>query len=593
MEETGPLPVRALAIRARCDLEAVSVARHQARQFLGETGLGEDELFAWELVLAEAMNNAVQYATVAGRNQPVGCDVLVSNTSVEVRVTDHTAGFDLPDVVTLPEDADSEGGRGLYIIKTLTDEALYLRSPQENCLVLRKARPTGRAQARFSDPHQELGETRHTLDLMTEELASCYESLAAIFGASSELEKGIPSDEFAQRWLGQLLKITESDWFVLRLAGGDGAALRVAASWPANWPAPPLTLGRDAGTSPSVERQAATGRKDVWFDAGNPLRAGDPLAEIAPQGTGFAHAIAVNETLVGVLTVGRTSSERQYAAGEVSVIQTFGEFLGIQIRNAQFQEEQVRTRLLRRDLEIAANIQRSLLPERLPELPGFRLAGYYRSARQVGGDYYDVLDTTDGNLLLVVADVMGKGLPAAMFASIFRSLVRSRRDLAAQPGEFLAWLNRNLGGDLSHLEMFITAQLVFVDLARRRLRVAGAGHQPLLLTGAGVPLVEIDSSGPPLGIVPDLAYPETEQTLPRHARLLMFTDGLSEARNAQGEFLDLPPLTEWLQASARRKETAEQAQQSLVTLLRNFEQDTPPADDQAFILLVEEPQTIT
>ena len=339
-----------------CDLHAVAELRRQARAFFAQARLIPAEVDAWEWALAESANNAVNYAIPDRRQLPIRVDLIVTHEWVEVRVTDHTAGFDLPETVELPPE-DSERGRGLFIIKRLTDEARYLRGRGENCLVLRKRRavsepapPLGRA----ANLAEELRETTRTLDLMTEELSSCYESLTAIFRFSAELQSDSNPASFLQRWMDQLLSITESNWCVLRLPHGDGRELRLAASSDRDWRGEPVRLEKGSSSGNSVEARAATQRADVWFDLDSPLSPGDPLASLAGAGCGFAHPLFVNDVVVGVLAAGR-HSRVPFTAGQVSVIQTFGDFLGLQIHSRQMQEERIRTRVNTRDLEMAAN----------------------------------------------------------------------------------------------------------------------------------------------------------------------------------------------------------------------------------------------
>lgn len=604
------LATRLLVLEVPCDLHAARAACREAREFLAEERLTAEELDGWELALAEAANNAVLYAAPEGRSQPVLIEVSAREGLVEVRITDHTPGFDMP-LRAAEAPPDAEKGRGIFLIQRLTDRAVYLRGTGENCMVLRKARTAVPTAPRTKlSPQQELEETRLTLDLMTEELSSSYESLSAIFRFSAELQAGGGSDDFTRRWLNHLLIVTEADWFVLRLADQKSQALHVgassAASWlrslanaedpaqklcvgassAANWLSEPIVLKATAEPGTPVEGRAAAERFDVWFDAKAPLPACDPIAAFGTDSSGFAHPIIVNGQLVGVLTIGRQASDPSFRAGQVNIIHTFADFLGIQIRSQQIHAEQVRARLDTRDLEIAANIQQSLLPdpERLPSAPEACLAPFYRSARVIGGDYYDVLSSEAGGVLLVVADVMGKGIPAALFAFMFRSLVHARRDLAPQPAEFLAWLNRNLFHELDRAGMFITAQLAFLDGRNGRLLVAGAGHPPMLVANPRGEVWEIPASGPPLGIVADAAFPEHGCVWPGgHA--LMFTDGLTEARNRAGEFLGLDAVKTALSLAARNRESCDEARRRLITVLQDFEQETPPADDTAFIVI--------
>jgi serine phosphatase RsbU (regulator of sigma subunit)/anti-sigma regulatory factor (Ser/Thr protein kinase) len=577
---------QACVLDVPCDLHAVREACRVSRQFLSDCGLEPAELDAWELALAEAANNAVQYVREGAESVPIRFALAVHDAWVEARLTDQTPGFDIPEHLELP-DPEAESGRGLFLIGSLTDSMSYLRGVRENCLVLRRERKAPRAGAPAApDVHQALAEALRTLDLMTEELASSYESLAAIFRFSGELQAGPPSDEFARRWLDQLIGITEADWFVLRLGDSAGNRLRVAAASVADWQGQPLSLDVSADV-PGVELRAAGQRVDVAFDAQSPLAAGDPLAAFGAKGCGFAHPMLVKDTLVGLLVIGRRQGDRPFTAGQISVIQTFADFLGLQIRNHQFQEAQVRTHLAARDLEIAAGIQHSLLPEQLPSVPGIALAGFYRSAREVGGDYYDAIPTSGGNLMLVVADVMGKGLPAALFAFMFRSLVRSQREQASRPGEFLSWLNRNLFVELDRAGMFITAQIAYFDRELRELRVAAAGHPPLLIATPCGGTCEVGTRGVPLGVEANEVFPE-ERVAWGGGPALMFTDGLIEARNPAQELLGLDAVRAVVRDAAQRGASCMATKDRVVSLLHSFESGSPANDDTAFIVFADE-----
>ena len=124
----------------------------------------------------------------------------------------------------------------------------------------------------------------------------------------------------------------------------------------------------------------------------------------------------------------------------------------------------------------------------------------------MGGDFYDVLKINAHSALLVIADVMGKGIPAALFAAMLRTLIRAAPELTPQPAALLERVNRLLFPELSGMDMFITAQLAYVDAKARRLVVAGAGHCPLAVaTPTGVKT--FSPEGMPLGIKQDTGFP--------------------------------------------------------------------------------------
>lgn len=573
-----------------CNFAAVGEMNRRARQFLADAGVDPVSLDTWELAVAEAANNAVRHVHANAAHLPIRIDLLVTPDWVEARIADHTPGFEWPEHADLPPD-DSESGRGIFLIQNLTDHATYLRARTGNCLVLRKDRTPVQtsAQATAQDPAEELRQTQRTLEMMTDELASCYESLSAIFRFSAELQEGSLSDDFIQRWLEQLLAITESHWYVLRLVDPSGQQLETASASAPHWNAPPLRLEAPHARTDFIEVSAVARRQDVWFDAHSAPLWDDPLGGLAQGGCGFAHPLFVEETLMGVLTIGRHPGHAPYKAGAVSVVQMFGDFLSLQIRSRQMREDHLRTQLHRRDLEIATRIHRMLIPERLPPVAQATLAGFYRSAREVGGDYYDALPVGDEGFLLVVADVMGKGLPAALFAFIFRSLVRSRLDLAPTPGAFLDWLSHNLHEELDRAEMFVTAQLAYFDRTRGEVRVSSAGHPPLLLASPDGRIVEASAGGPPLGITRSQSYPAGTFPWP-DGHALMFTDGLTEARNPKGELLGQQPVLELLSRSAQTGASAESARQFILSYLHAFEQGTPVADDVAFIVIAGNPR---
>src|SRR5665213_2994274 len=187
-----------------CDLNEVRPATKGVAGLLADEGLSEEELTACELVLAEACNNSINYANDEGRTKPVEIAVTCNPTTVELRVSDHTPGFRMPDRVTLPE-PDSDRGRGLFLIHSLMDQVNYFQGEGKNTLVLRLTRssqenhncethpPTDVTQA-----NRRLAETEQTIRDMAKELCFRSESLAAIFRCSAELGHANSVENFAE-----------------------------------------------------------------------------------------------------------------------------------------------------------------------------------------------------------------------------------------------------------------------------------------------------------------------------------------------------------------------------------------------------------
>jgi serine phosphatase RsbU (regulator of sigma subunit)/anti-sigma regulatory factor (Ser/Thr protein kinase) len=574
-----------------CDLTEVRPACLAIRRFLAEQGMPEEELAPCELAVAEACNNAILYAAPTGRSESVAVEAISDDIWAEFRVEDHTPGFEWPEHLVLP-DPEHESGRGLFLIRSLMDEVVYLRGRRRNCLVMRRRRKTARREERAGslDQVQRLRrkaeeDDRIILD-MASELSSCYESLAAIFRYSAEAERASSIHDFSRRLLEDLLRITGAEWYVLRLLAEEKGRLVVfAASEPALY-LDHLPAGVTLGAAPSIEAAAVIGRQDAWLDLPGGLEPRDPLALAKPGAAGLVHPVFFGETCVGTLALGGGAQSTVFNAAKVSVIHTFADFLAIQIVNARLHQERVNGLLVARELEIARHIQQSLLLKSLPELPGFALAGYCESASQVGGDFFDVIRLSDTSFLLMISDVMGKGIPAAMFAVLLRSLVRALRDLALRPAQLLTRVNQLLFQELSDVEMFITAQLVHVDLPRRRLTIASAGHCPLLMaTTEGAGAWAVSPEGMPLGVVKDADFREEEVTLERDSRVLLYTDGISEAENADGELIGQELLIEWLKHSSLAGRTAVQMRDDLVAELRQCQGNQTLKDDQTFLIL--------
>src|SRR5215218_6424820 len=212
-----------------------------------------------------------------------------------------------------------------------------------------------------------------------------------------------------------------------------------------------------------------------------------------------------------------------------------------QLRSAmarQQHEAQERQRI-EQELRVARLIQQTLLPHSVPGLPGYDVAAYYRPAREVGGDFYDFLELEDGSLGLIVGDVSGKGVPAAIVMAITRTMLRTAYRLRS-PGEILEQVNNDLYPDIPP-NMFVTCLAALLDSRTGRLHYANAGHDlPYLRHAKGVS--ELRATGMPLGLMPNMSYEQKEITLEPGDNVLLYSDGLVEAHDPKGEMFGFPRL---------------------------------------------------
>jgi len=292
--------------------------------------------------------------------------------------------------------------------------------------------------------------------------------------------------------------------------------------------------------------------------------------------------------LVGTIAVGRRGGDFPLGKLQEEVVRIFAEFLAIQNVNLRHHRDEVRRHVFARELEIAQEIQHLLLPRTLPQLESFGLAGGWHSAREVGGDFYDALAVDVQSLVLMVADVMGKGVPAALFAATMRGMLRGLAARTTDPAKILSGLNSLLYAELSAVNMFITAQVVHVDLRTRQITAASAGHCPLLYVPSGQRTVlALPTKGIPIGVLPDTVYSPATAVLGEPATLLLYTDGLTDTRNPAGKLFGQRHLTKWLGANAFAGHSAGGLRDRLALELNRFRGAAEMTDDQAFLVLTE------
>ena len=181
------------------------------------------------------------------------------------------------------------------------------------------------------------------------------------------------------------------------------------------------------------------------------------------------------------------------------------------------------------DLRRAALIQRALLPQAAPEIPGLRIQALYRPSAIVGGDLYDVVRLDSRRVALIIADAAGHGLSAAMLAVLFRNrlpLVDASSGEPCAPSEALQAVNRSLSGAISAPGLFITAAYCLLDVAEGKVSVASAGHPPLIVQRKSGDIERIFHTGPALGLYPDALFGQQETVLDAGDRLVLHTDGL-------------------------------------------------------------------
>lgn len=243
--------------------------------------------------------------------------------------------------------------------------------------------------------------------------------------------------------------------------------------------------------------------------------------------------LMVQGKLVGVFSTSHPELDG-FPPEQLRLLQALCSHIAVAVHNARlFQQERQAREKMTREAHEARSIQQALLPKSSPYIPGFAVSGLCIPAGAVGGDWYDFIPLGDSRWGLVLADVSGKGTAAALLMSATRGMLRSLAEMVCTPAEVLTKLNRLLVDDFP-AGRFVTLVYAVLDPANRTLIFANAGHlRPLLVDSNGGRYLDTER-GLPLGISSG-SYSETQVSLAEGARLLFYSDGLTEAENPDGE----------------------------------------------------------
>jgi serine phosphatase RsbU (regulator of sigma subunit) len=320
------------------------------------------------------------------------------------------------------------------------------------------------------------------------------------------------------------------------------------------------------------------------------------MAGAAFSGTSFAYgdATANGEGLVAYPLKdrdGNTMTELQVAspAGrELTLYEAdFLEGLALQaavaLENARNHKRNVEFARMHQDLEAARRIQRSLLPQALPDIPAYSLAFRSDACYEVGGDYLDIVEQPDGSLLIAVADVAGKGLASAIMSMSFRAAFRGMAVTGMPLDELATRMNQHHWAEGEEARRrYVTAIFLRLHPEPGRLEIVNAGHNPGFLIETGKEPRQFNAAGTPLGLLPGMSYTGEGCDFPPGARLLFYTDGLTEVFRGDEEFGPERLLDEFLRCPSRK---ADGILDALWTAIEAFAEGGPQADDMTALAL--------
>jgi sigma-B regulation protein RsbU (phosphoserine phosphatase) len=241
--------------------------------------------------------------------------------------------------------------------------------------------------------------------------------------------------------------------------------------------------------------------------------------------------------------------------------------------------------VVERELKIVADLQRTLLPKRLPTIPGLDLAAHYQTSKWAGGDYYDIFALPDGRFGLLIADVSGHGTPAAVMMAVTHSIAHTYPGAPERPGQLLGFINQHLAERYTtQFEAFVTAFYGIYDPSTRTLDYASAGHNPPRLKRCeDGTVIALDGVGNlPLGIVPGVRYDETTLALRPGDQVVFYTDGITEATAPDGRTMFGPERLD--EAIANCFLDADGLVEAVVQSVDAFTEGAPAADDRTLLV---------
>lgn len=296
----------------------------------------------------------------------------------------------------------------------------------------------------------------------------------------------------------------------------------------------------------------------------------------------LAVPLGVGENVFGIIYADSPIAEGRFTEDHLKVLTTLASVAAIRVENARLTEEQFERERLERELQVASEIQQRFQPASAPQVPGYELQGISFPCYEIGGDYYDFIHKANGNLVVALGDVSGKGTAAALLMSSLHAAVHAQFDTHGSLAETISSINRYLVESIP-ANRFVT--LFYADLNPKtgELAFLNAGHNPPLIVHASGTMEQLAAGGLPLGIMADADFREGRTTLNAGDVLVIYSDGVSEAVSPTGE--EFGP-TRLYEAVARNLDaSAAGIRDRIESALTKFAQGTPAGDDITMVIV--------
>jgi serine phosphatase RsbU (regulator of sigma subunit)/pSer/pThr/pTyr-binding forkhead associated (FHA) protein len=409
--------------------------------------------------------------------------------------------------------------------------------------------------------------------------ASTEAKLNALLEITRNLGRALALDEVLPQVLNSLFKIfVQADRGFIALQGEDG---KLVPRWSRAWREDVADTIRVSRTivNQVMESQEAILSADAATDSR--FEMSQSIADFRIRSMMCAPLIDSEGKSMGVLQIDTLKQNKRFQPEDLEVLVAVATQAGIAIDNAQLHDRSLRQREVERDLELAHEVQHGFLPEDRPSLEGYEFFDFYQPANLVGGDYFDYLSLPDGKTAIVVADVVGHGIAAALMMAKLSAESRFCLASASEPSKAIRMLNDRLCG--LQVDRFVTAAIIVLDPNTHTVSIANAGHMAPIYYRADGSIDEpgADVAGLPLGIMDGMDYQQASVRLQPGESMTLYTDGLNEAADPTGKLYTIERIRKKVAAS---KGSPASLGEDLVNDVQKFIGGGAQLDDMCFVV---------
>jgi serine phosphatase RsbU (regulator of sigma subunit) len=297
----------------------------------------------------------------------------------------------------------------------------------------------------------------------------------------------------------------------------------------------------------------------------------------------MAAPLQTDDRVIGLIYLDSTGTSRPFSSADLDLLTVMANVAAMRIERERLALVEKEQQFLESELRQAAEIQSQCLPAEAPAVAGYTLAGFSRPCRTVGGDYYGYFERSDGRVCIVLGDVAGKGMAAALLMMNLQARVQILAEVTDDPADIAERLNRTLK-PICPSNRFVTLFVMILDPATGDLAFSNAGHEPALVVRAGGDVQPLLEGGPVIGLLANMPYDRGDCRLEPGDAVVLFTDGITEARGSGGEEFGTDRISEVF--LSRKGASATQALESLESAVKTWLAGTSAHDDVTAVALV-------